>query len=289
MTNLLLVVPLEEEFRETVKLLPIRDHSVQQHEHVYELQSPSDAFKISAAVLGEPGPTVAAQRSERLIALTRPSLTALTGIAGSLSKDATLGDVVVAEEIDHYLANSKARDADSSAFQLSTSGRHFRTAHPILQALRNFEFAVPQLYAAWRAECASRTGLAEPNLRIGRVAVGDSVGDSQAFGHFLLNQDRKYVALEMESSGVAESAFARAVPVPLLILRGISDHSHGKELLDTESKGQWRRAAAGNAASLLAHLLRWPLFIDSLASQDGDATAHNTHAKDVRDFISRNK
>jgi hypothetical protein len=44
-----------------------------------------------------------------------------------------------------------------------------------------------------------------PIHKLGHIACGNSVCDSQEFKDFLLlKRDRKYIAIEMESSGVAE-------------------------------------------------------------------------------------
>jgi nucleoside phosphorylase len=131
---------------------------------------------------------------------------------------------------------------------------------------------------------------APPKHLLGHIACGDSVGDSTEFVAFLTDQcDRKYVALEMESSGVAEAASARGTPIPLLILRGISDRCAQKNTLDRTSEGRWRVAAVANAASLLHHLLRWPDFLLLMKSKLENRSEHDSHSRRVRDFIDGKK
>jgi nucleoside phosphorylase len=136
MLKILLVVPLDLEFQEVLKIFPLLGTELHTDEFLHTLQSPSQEAEIVAVILGEPGPTPAAQRTERLIALVAPNLIVVTGIAGALSEDLNLGDVVVAEEIDHYLANSKAVPTQTG-FGFLTSGRHVRTLYTLLQASRN--------------------------------------------------------------------------------------------------------------------------------------------------------
>lgn len=289
MPDILLIVPLTEEFAEIEKVFRVTNYVKKEGEFIYELAPNGVSCTIAAAILGEPGAAPAASRVERLISVLNPQLVVVIGIAGSLSKDLKLGDVVVAEEVDHYLANSKAVDGPAGTFQLRTSGRHIRTNHPILQIVRNFQFAGRSQFEHWQGECKDRTS-SFPKYELGRVACGDSVGDSQEFKNFLLSQiDRKSIALEMESSGVAESTFSRDKPIPLLVLRGISDLATNKSTLDEASNGLWRRAAAQNAASFLDHLLRWPEFITVLSrdSNEKEDNEHSNHLRSVIAFMER--
>lgn len=252
MLRILLIVPLNEEFAEVLKILKSLRHEVREGEFLYTLDAQNSDITITGVVLGDAGPMPAAQRVERLIGLLNPMLIVVMGIAGSLSGDVKLGDVVVAEEVDHYLANSKAKPASDNAFHFSMSGRHVRTSHSIIQAIRNFEFAAANIYQEWKLACKSANSTV-PVYKLGHIACGDSVGDGVEFKRFLLAHNRKFLALEMESSGVAESAMARSVPIPLLILRGISDNAQDKQELDETSKGAWRAAAAENATLFLIH------------------------------------
>jgi nucleoside phosphorylase len=292
MLNILLVVPLAEEFSEIRKTFVITKHEVKEGEFLYIVEPPRSGITITVVVLGDSGPTPAAQRAERLIRLVNPSLIVVIGLAGSLSDDVRLMDVVVAEEIDHYLANSKTKPSKDGGFALLMSGRHNRTSHSILQVVRNFEFASPGIYNEWQSECLTRTtATTAPKHKLGHLACGDSVSDSKEFKDFLLaHSDRKYVAIEMESSGVAEAAAARTTPIPLLILRGISDNAEGKVELDSTSKGAYRTAAVGNAASFLHCLLRWPELHTMMTKPvHAETPTHEIHLKEVIEFIKSHK
>jgi WD40 repeat protein len=92
------------------------------------------------------------------------------------------------------------------------------------------------------------------------VATGSEVVASVEFGMSLLDRDRSYVAVEMESGGASISAHRRAESVPVLVLRGISDFSdERKEELDQIASGwpagAWRTYACQNAADLLRVLV----------------------------------
>ena len=289
MLRILLVVPLNEEFTEVLKILRGLRHEVRDGEFLYTLDSQNRDITITGVVLGEAGPMPAAQRVERLIGLVNPTLIVVMGIAGSLSKDVKLGDVVVAEEVDHYLANSKTNPANDGTFHLLMSGRHVRTSHLIIQAIRNFEFAAANIYHAWQLACKSENS-PTPVYKLGHIACGDSVGDAVEFKTFLLAHNRKFLAMEMESSGIAESAMARPIPIPLLILRGISDNAQDKQELDETSKGSWRAAAVRNATLFLTHLCKWPDFLALMRkSPDNTVSIHQAHLQDVIRFIKDNE
>ncbi|HTN87718.1 MAG TPA: hypothetical protein VL242_28755, partial [Sorangium sp.] len=96
-----------------------------------------------------------------------------------------------------------------------------------------------------------------PDLMVGAIACGDTVGAAEAFGSALKRQrNRNLMALEMESGGLLAAVHAKADLSRTLVIRGISDCSdERKKELDRIGAGALRRYAMGNAIELLWQLL----------------------------------
>src|SRR5438445_551896 len=116
MVDLGIIIALEEEFGELFDLLE-QESEVNTTEdlattyytferHVLASHAP---YKCVAMFVGSMGSTRAAVAAERLIATFHPRAVAMLGIAGSLDDEkARAGDVVVATDVDEYLASAKA-------------------------------------------------------------------------------------------------------------------------------------------------------------------------------------
>src|SRR5262245_29914852 len=100
-----------------------------------------------------------------------------------------------------------------------------------------------------------------PQLHIGHVASGNTVGAAQGYAVELRGIDRKFLALEMEAAGVAQAARGRQSPIDFLVVRGISDFSdQRKAQLDAAYSGGWRKYAMASASAFLLELLRSETF-----------------------------
>lgn len=200
---------------------------------------------------------------------------AVVGIAGSLSKDAALGDVVVPTVTDLYGHSAKAVTAASGdRHELLLPGDPFRTDRWLTAIVEQIQLRpeLREVWAGWRARAEARAGelgLAGAAARmwshtpvqvlLGHIASGSEVGASTVFVDWLKRRDRSYLAIEMEAGGASVSAHRRLTAHPVLVIRGISDLSDArKEELEAASDawpvGAWRKLAAQNAADFLGPL-----------------------------------
>jgi len=281
-----IVIALEEEFRELAPQLemhPFYDPEVKQYYYLFERPGPGphvDPHRGVVTFMGSMGPTDAGMVADRLLAQFKPGTIVSIGIAGSMDPDVLVGDVVVAEQTDEYIASSKATESSNEqGWQFSLSGSVFRSDPSYVSHARNLRFAHQGVYQNWGAvgrarlqqaigsialnDIAQRGLIAnQPQIHTGHIASGPTVGAANAFVQWLKSvRDRKFVALEMESAGVLNAAHRRAVPS--LIIRGISDYSDDRKSdLDKVGKGALRRYAMNNAYDLLWALMNLRLAND---------------------------
>jgi nucleoside phosphorylase len=272
--NLAIIVPLIEEFRVLRELVPSHIHNpeVEDAIYYYPLDLGEPDYQAVVVVLGDMGTTPSGQITEKVLNTIQPQLVALVGIAGALDRDVALGDVVVASEINEFLASSKAIPRGED-FIFDYSGRHWDVSFNIRQCVTNVEFVDHRAWQSWQQTVSTyRTGLNLPHnmpgvahdvpkLHIGHVASGNTVGAAQGYAVELRGIDRKFLALEMEAAGVAQAARGRQSPVDFLVVRGISDFSdQRKAQLDAACGGGWRKYAMYSASAFLLELLRSDTF-----------------------------
>jgi nucleoside phosphorylase len=240
------------------------------------------AAPISLAVFGagEMGPDRAANATSALLEYYDPGAVVVIGIAGALSDDMRLGDIVVPDEIWSYLANSAVDDANENEWKFTVSGNHFRADAHLLNQTRQVERRVPLPYRAWKHRCAGRlaralkatTGPAleletvtrrRPKVFAGdhQLASGPSVGRSDSFVKWLLAHDRKAVALEMESASVFDAVETEIRQRRPLAIRGISDFAdQRKKTVEKSYKGTFRKVSMVNAIDFFCLLIEAGVF-----------------------------
>jgi predicted ATPase/nucleoside phosphorylase len=281
--DFVIIVALKEELAEFLRHVnePYESEPDPETQNIYyrfELQSTSSTRRCVALMIGDMGPTHAAITIGAALARYRPGTVIMLGIAGSLDDEARIGDVVMATSVDGYLESSKITDDD---VPIQFSGEVFKCNPRLVARIRNLEFTNVASYRRWQADCESFATvlLSEiedpgtrpdgfrpqvPRLLDGPVASGPFVVASVAFRKLLRARNRKYRALEMESTGVIAACEHQAVSPALVVLRGISDRADpSKAQLDEVGEGFYRRLAMGSASLLLLMLIRedlleWP-------------------------------
>jgi nucleoside phosphorylase len=270
-----IVIALEEEFRELapqIKTKPYYNSDIKQYYYLFERRSANAAlapYRCVVTFMGTMGPTDAGMVGDRLIAQFNPATIVSIGIAGSMDKEVLVGDVVVADQTDEYLASSKAIETkDKQDWNLQFSGNPYKSDPAYVAHAMNLKYAHPEATQNW--EELNKRKLLEwigsvstdalvsqqliskvPGIHTGHIASGPIVGAANQFVQWLKEKhDRKFLALEMESAGVLNAAHKRAVSS--LIIRGISDYTdERKTKLDDIGKGALRRYAMNNALALL--------------------------------------
>lgn len=263
------VVPLPEEFRYVVELSPQLGPIPYKGTHFYRLELGSAS--AACCLVGQMGTLPALHATIRLLEFAEVKLLVLVGVAGALGNSVEVGDVVVADEVNEFLASSKAQST-GDGYEFRYSGRHWSSEFAIREAVKHFEYACPDGFQRWQAQVQEDfAGLSAPNrdsvcslpatLHIGPMASGNIVAASSAFVDEVRRINRKFLAIDMEAAGVTLAATERVHRVPWLVVRGISDRAdENKKKLDDE-KGAWRRFCVRNALGLLQNLLAWRDFL----------------------------
>lgn len=215
------------------------------------------------------GPDDARDTTKAFILEYRPALVVSIGIAGALASDVRLGDAVVGTEADDYQHRSKAvpeETAPTTSFRLQWGGRAAPATDGLVQMLGKLREADLHRYEAWQVQCRHgrpdtaavkslcRESLIGEDVEVatGPVASGYTVGGATAFKDSLLDKNRNYVALDMESAGVMRGCLEVEPEPKRLILRAISDYAdERKRTLDQSTKGAIRAWAMDNACRLL--------------------------------------
>ena len=290
--DIAVVIAKKEEFRAFLSLFGAYETGVdaQTRKSTYHFELAGiggRTIHLAALLVGGMGNVRSALWVEKLNRDLRPKIIVNIGIAGGVHEDVTLGDVVVASQVEDYFADAKAVPSQSGlGFEFLLAGEAFKTDVLLVNSIQNLEFSHPDVYAAWQSECAtaSRTILAEkrtfliektllreaPALEEGHIASGPVVGAADAFVAWLKAKgDRSYLALEMESAGGAMAIHELAIPAKHLVIRGISDFGdERKRELDAIGRGGLRKLAMQNATRLLLSILASFSWLTADSSED---------------------
>ncbi|MYD80049.1 MAG: 5'-methylthioadenosine/S-adenosylhomocysteine nucleosidase [Gammaproteobacteria bacterium] len=219
---------------------------------------------------GQMGTSPAMSMANRLLTFAEVRVLVLVGIAGAIGSDVGIGDVVVADEVNEFQASSKAQST-SNGYEVQYSGRHWPLEFAIKECIRHFQFSCSIGYTNWQSLVTDDySTIHVPNkanlcstptkLHLGPIASGNTVAASSAFLREIRRINRKFIAIDMESAGVAYTASERVQPVPWLVVRGVSDRGDEEKKSLDDFDGVWRRFAFRNALGLLKSLFSWSHF-----------------------------
>lgn len=273
------VIALREEFVQFFEVMSTTPETVEDGGYTYY----SFRYAVGArnvvrgivAFLPSMGSDEARVWTERLLNAFQPPVIVNLGIAGSLSRDCQLCDVVVADATDAYLYRGKitGKGEGLSLNDLQFGGKAFvPTPALVAQAYNlpdNHSRVFTQFMAMGGQDLSARVdegnrskliaqGLLRrcPRIASGAIACDSLVVQSENFKAKLLSHNRNYLAVEMESAGVVQAALDHSTQPQVLVLKGISDFSDDrKEALDLIGQNALRAVAAGNAARLFRALL----------------------------------
>jgi nucleoside phosphorylase len=214
--------------------------------------------------IGHKGENHAAIAATQMISDYHPSFIVNIGLSGSLNKDAPLGTIIVADSVTAWAANSRIEDHhENQGFQFRLAGETFRSDKWLADRASNLRFEERKLFGSWTVK-ASRiykqlNGLTiDPSVIRGDVAAGPSVGASSEFKQWLLEHKRDYLAIDMESSGVAAAGWSDAVSrTRIMIIRATCDLAdQDKSNLETTNKLEIRRAVMKAATRFYISVLQ---------------------------------
>ncbi len=243
------IIALQEEFREFVQLMG-QSQSVRKGSRTYYKYSVNDA-KITcvATMIGSMGTTQAASATADLLLNYAPKVIAVIGIAGAVSDDLKVGDVIVAKYVDAYWDNTKASD-DTGSTKYTMGGGGYTPSPDISDLVANLEFTDSRWYQErWQQLTNSA------RIHTGTIGSGNVLSASTSFNRGLKeHRNREIKAVEMESSGilgVLERSGIRSI-----VIRGISDKAdESKAKLEQDTNGENRSRAMRNATYLFRHLI----------------------------------
>ncbi|MFI6240213.1 purine phosphorylase [Micromonospora sp. NPDC050795] len=183
----------------------------------------------------------AAVLAERAMAEFSPVAVLFVGVAGGLWPNICLGDVVVASKIYAYHGGTSEDDG------LKARPKAWEIPHEADQIAHHVARS-----AAWRRGLPAGEA---PRVFFGPIAAGEVVQDSgiSEQARWIRQHYNDAVAIEMEAAGVAQAGHLnRALPV--VVVRGISDHADGSK---AASDGQnWQPKAARHAAAFATAFAR---------------------------------
>lgn len=282
-----ILVPLHEEFQYLSEIAPTIRTVRREEDYYFEVQPEGHSRPVLVAVLEEMGPTRAAVAAERMFLNFNVDVVALIGIAGALSEDAMLGDVVVASDVDHYLYAAKTSET-SEGFPFRAAGIVYRAPASLINLARAFP-KMPETRAAfsgWQTLTEQRQPAVpgwdtlsrpKPHMWAAPLASGDIVGSTEWFRDELLQRNRKLFAVEMEAAGVTASATTGSDKRRFIIVRGISDFAdERKAKLDAQkdankNAGAWRRYAMLSATEFLLQIIP---YIDDNPIAETEGASH---------------
>lgn len=194
-------------------------------------------YRVIVTCLGAMGPIVAATRAAAIAQRWRPQRVLMVGIAGGVSGEAELGDVLVASQIADYTVGKDRGETRSVRWQV----------YPADPGLLD---SAGLLATGWEASIKTRRpGPGAPRRRIGVVASGGDVIARATRIAELRAIWPKLVGVEMEGGGVAAALAEDPARPPFLMIRGVSDLAN--EAKDAEGTRAFR-AYAGDAAAAYA-------------------------------------
>jgi 8-oxo-dGTP diphosphatase len=207
---------------------------------LFEVGRLSGTDRSLAIVRTGPGNTASALIAERAIAMFQPEALLFVGVAGALTDDIDLGDVVVATKI-YAFHGGKDHDDGFLARPQTWNAPHE------LEQLAGY---LAQTTWWWQP---TATSTAIPTVHLKPVAAGEVLFDSLS-GSVIELIRRHYndaAAVDMESGGAALAGHLNH-SLPVLSIRGVSDHANGAKR--SADRSGWQTIAARNAAAFAATL-----------------------------------
>lgn len=216
--------------------------------------------RVAVGITG-PGTTTAATLTERAKAEFSPSAMMFVGVAGGLRDWLAIGDVVVATKIYSYQGGRSEND------EFLIRPRSWDASHRIDQAARRLA-----RHDAWHDFLPEDAMQSDPKVHFEPIAVGDVLLNSTTsdLARRLRQSYNDAVAVEMEGSGFAHAA-ALSDQLPVVVIRGISDHADGTKEI-TDGKGS-QHVAARNAAAFAVALATTLKPVDDPAAAPPSSTS----------------
>ena len=249
--DFVVIAPLEEEREAVLGLLPASqrlppdEHDIRIY---YAAELPvrladgsTGVYRLIVASPLGMGRVEAAAATSDAIHRFEPRYVLLVGIAGGVADEASLGDVLIADQFVDYELQKLTEHGTQIRYQAYRADPRLLIAS---QHLRDWQETV----------AAARPADGRPRRHIGPIVSGDKVVATRSGIQAYLQDWPKLIGIEMEAGGVASAAFQAATRPGVLMIRGVSDtadaHKNSREVT------AWRRYACEVAAAYTLALLR---------------------------------
>jgi adenosylhomocysteine nucleosidase len=238
-TMVVVLTALDLEYQAVREMLSVPERRRHASGTLFEVGQLNGSRCRLAIVRTGPGNTASALIAERAIAMFRPRALLFVGIAGALNDEIDLGDVVVATKV--YAFHGGKDDRDGFRARPQT----WNAPHELEQLAGYIAHSTP-----WQP--AGRAGRT-PTVHLKPIAAGEVLLDSLTGSvvELIRHHYNDAVAVDMESGGAALAGHLNH-SLPVLSIRGISDHANGAKQAAVDAG--WQGVAAGNAAAFAAAL-----------------------------------
>ncbi len=167
------------------------------------------------------GKVASASTVTSLIDTEKVDLVLFTGVAGAVSPDLEIGDVVVGTELLQHDLDARPFVGRYEIPQLEVSRLSLRSQHVDLAASAAERYLNLDLTAEVAASALAQFGITRPKVRRGLIVTGDRfVGDADSRDK-LAREIPDALCVEMEGAAVAQVCHERGTP--LAVVRTISD------------------------------------------------------------------
>ena len=262
--------PLEEEYRAVQNTFP-GSHEVE-GEHYTGYLTRVDTGQSLLVITGfEWGNEAAKTLLAEVFSRFSPQVAISIGIAGAISKDASLGDVFYSKSISDLTQRQKvSKEKGRNRSRITYDPIHYDCCSRISKALDRSRLSISEksIYKKWQEACSlrNRGKLASQNLKglgtapsrletpvanNGQIASTNTVlADSNAVED-VKACGRKMACVDTESAGFACACRNAAVP-SIVVIRGISDQAdETKKLTEENFQNLFRDIAVSNATLFL--------------------------------------
>ena len=249
--DFLIFAPLEEERDALLSKLPghRRLDGDGQDVHVYfeaevaTQRQDRATYRVLVTSPADMGPVQAAITAAAMTTRWQPAHVLVVGIAGGLSDEVALGDVLVASSVADYslgkVEDGKEREERWSMIPadpaLLNAAKAFKTFHDLITEAR------PE-------------GSDQSKRHAGIIASGGDVVASRQVISTYKKDHPKLLGVEMEGAGVAAALFGSKLKPGFLMIRGVSDLADAEG--NKEMKARWRAYARDVAAAYAVGFLR---------------------------------
>jgi nucleoside phosphorylase len=273
-----ILVALNDEYDTLLEVFPHnrRERRQGREYDILTVRVEGQPHEVVARLMSGMGLESATDEAGALLHSYSAPLLVLVGIAGALSRELRLGDVVVADQVDDYMDRGKLTSEG-----LELAGAVWQAPWRLVELVKRLKYSHRTRFEEWQSQVASELDLRQlnlgendirdkPSVYASPIASSPFVIGESGFSQWLTKRNRKLVAVEMEAGGVARVAHNRERPIEFLVVRGISDFADKrKDELDEMGSGALRKYAMLSASRFLEMLFTLPEFFyaDRLAME----------------------